>query len=98
MDFLSYIHPELLILIPVLMILGKFLKESAFFPDEGIPLAVMIVGITLSALWVVDMSDITWFNALFTSIIQGILCAGTAVCLHQIPKQKLKSKTTNKIN
>ena len=40
MDFLEYIKPELLILVPVLYVIGMAIKKTALIADKLIPLAV----------------------------------------------------------
>ena len=49
---LSYIKPELLVLVPVLYFLGAGLKKAEAFPDNRIPLVLGIAGILLAALYV----------------------------------------------
>ena len=41
MDFLEYIKPELLILVPVLYVIGMAIKKTALIADKLIPLAVL---------------------------------------------------------
>ena len=42
MDFLEYIKPELLILVPVLYVIGMAIKKTALISDKLIPLAVAL--------------------------------------------------------
>ena len=94
MDFQEYIKSELLVLVPVLYIIGLGLKKSKL-KDKWIPLALGIISIALSAIWVVATSQIT--NAqevaatLFTSVTQGILAAGASVYANQIYVQASKT-------
>ena len=95
MDFSSYVMPELLILVPVLIILGRFLKESWLVYNETIPIILWGVSVTLCAIWVLGnnqplLSAQGWFNFIFAAIVQGTLCAGTAVFGHQLFKQMFK--------
>lgn len=89
-DFMSFIHPELLVLIPVLNIVGMVWKKSNL-EDRFIPLVLVVVGILLSGIWVLGMCHAgeiqTVAAGLFTAVVQGILCAGVAVLGHQIVKQ-----------
>lgn len=73
MDYKDYIKTELLILIPVLYIIGIGLKKSKV-PDKRIPVIIGIIGIVLSAVWVIDTSDIFGIkdaaHAVFISVTQ----------------------------
>ena len=93
MNYENYIKSELLTLLPVLYLLGCKLKKSNF-PDKFIPLILGVVSIFLCTLWVVSTTDISGLpqiaSALFTSITQGILIAGTCVYANQIYVQSKK--------
>ena len=93
MDYATYIKPELLVLIPVLVFIGWGLKNAKGFKDEAIPITLGLVGILLSAFWIIGTGDepINYAMACFNSIIQGILCAGAAVFSNQIWKQNIAS-------
>ena len=52
MTILDYIRPELLLIIPVLWVLGKILKEASFLRDKWIPLILGGAGILLAVCWV----------------------------------------------
>lgn len=86
-DVFNFIKPELLILIPVLYFIGLGIKKSNI-PDKHIPLLLGIISIFLSTLWVFSTSEIKdWqdvANAVFVSITQGILTAGTTVYANQL--------------
>ena len=86
-DVFNFIKPELLILIPVLYFIGFGIKKSNI-PDKHIPLLLGIISIFLSTLWVFSTSEINdWqdvTNAVFVSITQGILTAGTTVYANQL--------------
>ena len=56
MDFLEYIKPELLILIPVLYVIGMAVKKTALIADKLIPLVVGAIGILLSVIYVLANS------------------------------------------
>lgn len=51
-DYTTYIKPELLVLIPVLVFIGYFLKQSEAVKDKLIPAILAAVGVLLAALWV----------------------------------------------
>ena len=93
MDLKEFIKPELLILIPVLYVVGIGLKKSKI-SDTLIPLILGGIAIILSAAWVIATSDIYTFKdvayALFISITQGILSAGTSVYINQLYVQSKK--------
>ena len=95
MDVMTFIKPELLILIPVLYTVGLGIKKSKV-SDSYIPLILGIVSIFLSTLWVISTSDIkNWQDAVyavFMSITQGILTAGASVYVHQLYIQSKKDK------
>lgn len=86
-EVFNFIKPELLILIPVLYFIGLGIKKSNI-PDKHIPLLLGIISIFLSTLWVFSTSEINnWqdvTNAVFVSITQGILTAGTTVYANQL--------------
>ena len=89
MDFIdlnNYIKPELLVLIPVLLTIGKFLKES-LINSKHIPLILTAVGVVFSCGYLCVVAGENFAHALITGAIQGVLLAGTTVCGHQIFKQ-----------
>ena len=95
LDFCKeFIQPELLALVPALNFLGTVLKRSASVPDKNIPLLLGGAGVLLSAVWVVgqntprDLSQV--LAAVFTALVQGLLCAAGSVYLHQPMKQRKK--------
>ena len=86
MDFTSYINPELLALVPVLYFIGYALKRSKL-PSKHIPLMLMAGGIIIAAVWGLSQYSNTVAGTIFTSIVQGVLCAGAAVFVNQLIKQ-----------
>lgn len=96
MDYLQeFIKPELLILVPVLYVLGVILKKSAV-RDKLIPALLGGIGIALSLIWVLAMSDlVSWRDVLmagFSAVTQGILAAGASVYCNQLVKQGEKEE------
>lgn len=81
MDFLNYIIDNVLILIPVLYIIGTFLKGLDIINDKYIPLILMAFSITFS---------IAILGLNVDSIIQGILITGATVLSNQLIKQSKK--------
>lgn len=71
----EYIVQQALIVIPVLLILGKIIKETPSVKDWLIPYILLGLGIVASV-------ALMGFNA--DAIIQGILVSGAAVFGHQL--------------
>ncbi len=95
-NIMNYINPELLALVPVLYIMGAFFKRAAWFADKYIPAVLGGIGVLLALLWAAGTTDLTTtqsiFLAVFTTIMQGFLCAGAAVYCNQIVKQTKKEE------
>ena len=91
MEIINYISPELLILVPVLLIFGKIIKSTDYIKDKFIPAVLGIAGIVLAVVWVLATSSVATYQdgltAAFTAVVQGVLCAGAAVYGNQIVKQ-----------
>lgn len=83
MKFLNYIVDNALILIPVLYIIGTFLKGLEVINDKYIPLILMAFSIAFSV-------AILGLNV--DSIIQGILITGATVLSNQLIKQSKKDE------
>ena len=96
MDYTTYIKPELLVLIPVLIFIGYCLKTSAAVKDKLIPALLAAVGVVLAAVYVLATTNIAEpqdaAQAVFTAIVQGFLCAAGAVFGDQIVKQHNKDE------
>lgn len=95
-NFMEFIKPELLVLVPVLCALGAGLKHAKVCKNNKIPLVLGLVGVVLAGIWVVATSVTgNWQNgmlAVFTAVVQGVLCAAAAVYGNQIIKQASKSE------
>lgn len=95
MNYQNYIKTELLILVPVLYFIGIGLKKSKL-PDKWIPLAIGIIAVILSAIWIIATSDIASIKdaafAAFTSVTQGVLVAGASVYASQLYIQAKKEE------
>ena len=83
MDFLNYIVDNALILVPVLYIIGTFLKGLEIINDKYIPLILMVFSIAFS---------IAILGLNVDSIIQGILITGATVLSNQLIKQSKKDE------
>jgi hypothetical protein len=85
---LTYIKPELLILIVVLWFVGLALKKWDNVKDKYIPLILGGSGVLLAVIWVLATTAIPdWQGALmaiFVALTQGILCAGASVYADQL--------------
>ena len=91
MDFMNYINPALLSLVPALYFLGYAIKRSAI-PNRKIPFILAGAGIALALIWTMSEPIVNYFAAAFTAIVQGILCAGASVFINQIIQQGSKIK------
>lgn len=78
MEFLDYIVEEALILIPVLLILGKLIKNMDIVPNKFIPGILLAIGLGLSL-------SLLGFNV--DAVVQGVLITGAAVFGHELFKQ-----------
>lgn len=87
----EFIKPELLVLIPVLYIIGIGFKKTTLLKDKFIPVALGLISIFLTGLYIFATSDITGAKeitmAIFTALTQGVLIAGASVYANQIYKQ-----------
>lgn len=79
MEILNYILENRLVLVPVLYIIGEFIKRTEYIKDKFIPIIILIIGILFSVL----MGGDTIIN----NVIQGILVAGATVLGNQVIKQ-----------
>jgi hypothetical protein len=82
-EFIDYIISEALIIIPVLWILGSFLKRTPKVQDWIIPWVLLFVGVVL-AIGIIGLT--------VDAAVQGILVAGAAVLGHQLQKQTRERK------
>lgn len=95
-DYTNYIKPEMLVLIPALVFIGYCLKTSATVRDKLIPALLAVAGIALAVLYVLATSTIATPQdaamAVFTAIVQGVLCAAGAVYANQCSRQAKKDE------
>lgn len=82
----DYVRPEMLILIPALVVIGKIFSDADMVKNKYIPMLLGISGIVLGALYTISLYGLS-LDGIFSGIVQGILCAGTAVYGNQIYKQ-----------
>lgn len=74
----SYLLEEALIIIPVLLIVGRIMKQTPKIRDWLIPYILLIFGIAFTIYLIGTNID---------AILQGILLTGTAVYGNQLFKQ-----------
>ena len=90
----QYVKPELIVVSIALYFVGKAIKNSQAIKDKCIPLALGVIGIVLSLIWVLATSEFTGWQsvllAIFTAIVQGILVAGLSNYVDQLIKQAKK--------
>lgn len=84
MEIIDYVVQNRLILIPVLYILGVFIRKAEFIKNKYIPLILLSVAIIFSIIMGKD--------TIINNIIQGILVAGATVLGHQVMKQLQKNE------
>jgi len=78
LDILKYIVEEALIVIPVLWVIGKLLKDIPSIQNWLIPWVLLVVGV-LATMGIMGFT--------IESAIQGVLVAGASVFGHQLLKQ-----------
>ena len=81
MEFMEYITENALILIPVLYVIGMFLKALEFIKDKYIPCILLVIGVAFC---------IALIGLNVNAVIQGILVAGATVLGNQLIKQYKK--------
>ena len=100
MDFINllkgYIKPELLVIALVLYLVGMGIKNTELIKDKYIPIILGILGVIISAIYIVATSSINGYQevltVIFTAIVQGILVAGASVYINQLIKQSNKEE------
>ena len=90
----EYIRPELLVVAIVLYFIGIGIKNTKLIKDKYIPVILGILGVIISAIYIIATSSINGYKevliVIFSSIVQGILVAGTSVYVNQMIKQAKK--------
>lgn len=82
MEILSYITENALILIPVLYVIGRMLKNTEKINNKYIPIILLPIGVGLS----MGIAGAITVDA----VIQGILVTGATVYTDQLIKQSKK--------
>ncbi|MBU5307978.1 phage holin family protein [Clostridioides mangenotii] len=78
MEIVSFIPEQLLILVAALNVLGYGCKSIPGLDNKFIPSILLVLGIIFS-IWIQGIDP--------NSILQGILCWGVAIGVHQTVKQ-----------
>lgn len=78
--FTTYISENMLVVVPVLYIVGAFIKKAPKVPDWIIPFVLTGLGV------VIGIATSGW-GEWTQGLMQGILCAGGAVLANQMYKQ-----------
>lgn len=93
---MNYVKPELVILAVVLYLIGIAFKKAELVKDKYIPAVLGLVGIVFAAMYVFATSRFdgasTILMAIFTSVMQGVLCAGLSTYVNQLIKQSKKDE------
>lgn len=93
MDYLNYIAPEMLVLVPVLYGMGIVLKQTAL-KDQFIPAILTVISVLFTTLYIFSEKAISTpqeiAQALFTALTQGILIASASVYTNEVVKQAKK--------
>ena len=92
----EYVKPELLVVAIVLYFIGMGIKNTEKISDKYIPIILGILGVIISAIYIVATSVFNGYQsvlmAIFTAIVQGIMVAGLSVYANQIIKQTQKDE------
>lgn len=89
MNYIDYIKPELLVIAVALYALGLIIKNTGAIKDKYIPLILTFASIALCSLYIASSEGLSLMT-IFTSIVQGVIVAATAVYGNQIIKQSKK--------
>ena len=90
-EMLEFIRPEIMVLVPVLIIIGLMLKKVSQIRDWTIPIVLGVIGIVL-AIAILSFEEGFTGPTILNGIIQGILAAGMAVYVHQLTIQFNKKR------
>lgn len=94
MDYSAYVDPELYIIIPLLYVIGIFIKKSKL-NDKWIPLILGVLGVCFAVAYkltaALPTDGIEILKLSVASLSQGILCAAASVYANNIVKQLKKT-------
>lgn len=94
---MNYVKPELVVVAIVLYFVGLALKKTERVSDKYIPVILGTIGMAMALIYVFAVSMPVAnagevLMAIFTAIIQGILCAGLSTYVNQMIKQLGKNE------
>lgn len=97
LSFKEYLSPELVFMIPILVVIGKGLKKSTRISDSLIPTILSIIGIPIALITslasrIDPMNRIQIIVWILMSTGQGVFLGATAVGVHQFFKQHTEFK------
>ncbi len=97
LSFKEYLSPELVFMIPILVVIGKGLKKSTRISDSLIPTILSIIGIPIALITslasrIDPMNRIQIIVWILMSVGQGVFLGATAVGAHQFFKQHSEFK------
>lgn len=91
----EFVRPEFLVGVPVLYLIGRWIKQSAV-ADKHIPWMLGAIGVVGCMAWTVaTMTAFDWQSVLAglcSAAVQGVLCAGASVYVNQVVKQGRKEE------
>lgn len=82
-NIISFVPEQLLLLVAAIYVLGEGCKKYNNLDNKYIPVVLLVFGVVFS-IWILGLNP--------NSILQGILCWGTAIGLNQTIKQLLNNK------
>jgi len=85
-QLMALIEPQILILVPVLIIIGTGLKKMNIIKSWAIPITLGILGMIISVL-ILGFDKGFGAPIILEGMLQGILAAGMAVYAHQLTIQ-----------
>lgn len=85
-QLMALIEPQIVILVPVLIIIGATLKKMSIVKNWAIPLTLGILGMIISVL-ILGFEKGFAPPVILEGMLQGILAAGMSVYAHQLTIQ-----------
>lgn len=86
-----YMEPELLLLVPVLNLIGYWIKNTGKIKSSYIPVILGLAGMILCLFKSAGESKYgNFFEYAFSAVTQGILISSAAVYSNQVYKQTFK--------
>ncbi len=90
----EFINPELIILIPVMTTLGNVLKTNSVTRWK-IPVILCSISVLVTGLYTFSVNPMVNYQSIFhngfITVVQGLICALTAIGGHQTYKQLINN-------